>query len=210
MKTIELSVYSFDELSEESKEKVINEFRENNYKNDFIWISEVNASFKKFAEIFDIKWSVIDYTEPYRNEYSLVFDDDILALTGHRLAKYIWNNYRDRLYKGKYYSLLSRTELSYKHYKKGFPVLKYRYSKIFKSNTCVLTGVSYDDDVLRPIYEFLDNPKDNIDFETLLNNCIYSLCHAVSSEIEYQNSDEGIINDIQENAYEFDENGNMV
>ena len=83
------------------------------------------------------------------------------------------------------------------------------YSAIQLENCCVLTGVCYDDDILQPIYEFLDNPK-NIEFETLLNDCIYSLCHSVSSEIENQNTDEYITEQIECNGYEFDEDGKMI
>ena len=208
MRTIEVKLYSFDELSEEAKEKAISYFRDSE-SSDPYFIQDANKTFERFADIFSIHWRNIEYREPYRNEYDIKLNDDILHLTGQRLATYIWNNYKRDLFKGKYYSLWSKKDVSFKHHKNGHPVLKTRYSKIFLSNSCVLTGVCYDEDILTPIYEFLDNPLD-IDFETLLNDCIYSLCHSVESEIEYRLSDEAIIETIQDNEYEFTEDGELA
>ena len=84
------------------------------------------------------------------------------------------------------------------------------YSAINLEHSCVLTGVCYDEDILAPVYEFLEKPNFRIDFEDLLNDCIYSLCHAVQSEIEYQTSDEGIEGTILANEYEFTEDGDLI
>jgi len=210
MKTIQVNLYQFSELSDEAKEKAINHFRNSNYDETPFFINEANSTFEKFAKIFSINWNNIDYEEPYRNDYNLTFDDNIVNLSGQRLATYIWNNYKRDLFKGKYYSLWSKKDVSYKHYKDGYPVLKIRHSKVIIEHSCVLTGVCYDEDILQPIYEFLDKPKDNINFETLINDCIYSLCYSVSSEIDYRNSDEGITEEIEGNEYDFDENGKLA
>lgn len=215
MKTRTINVYEFSELSEEAKEKAINKWRNGNYDHEFFWQREVESSLDKFCSIFSIDYRQIDYQEPYRNDYKINLDDNILALSGQRLAKYIWNNYKDDIFQGKYYGKLVDT------FKDGIkiPVSKdhpaglrhvVRYSRTILDNSCVLTGVCYDQDLLQPIYDFLDKPTERIDFETLLNDCIYSLCHSVSSEIDYQNSDKGITEEIEANEYEFDENGNMI
>jgi hypothetical protein len=209
MKTITLNTYKFSELSEEAKEKAINKWREDECSYTPYYIEEANSSFEKFADLFSINWKNIDYEESWRNNYDLNFDDNVLNLTGQRLATYLWNNYKTDLFKGKYYSLWSKTDISYEHYKDGYPVLKKRRSNIFLDNCCVLTGVCYDDDLLSPIYEFLNKPKD-INIETLLNDCIYSLCHSVSSEIEYQNSDEAITETIEANDYDFYDTGELA
>ena len=219
MKTIEVKLYSFDELSEEAKEKVINEFRDNEYNTTPWFIDEANETFEKFADLFSIDWRNIDYCEPYRNKYKIKLDDNVLALTGQRLATYIWNNYKRDLFKGKFYGCIENDK-KYFHPCIKSKELKGRarlknwfnpyYSRIILDNSCVLTGVCYDESVLKPIYEFLNNPKDNIDFETLLNDCIYSLCHSVESEIEYRLSDEAIIETIQDNEYEFTEDGELA
>jgi len=217
MRTIETTVYTFDELSEEAKENAINKWRIANQEGDYHWfVSDANESFKLFADLFSINWSIIDYEEPSRNEYRLKFNDDILELTGQRLATYIWNNYKNDLFKGKYYhtnKFNTDKKLVHKRVKNTLchngNYFNAYYSAITLDNCCVLTGVCYDDDLLTPIYEFLDKPK-NLNIETLLNDCIYSLCHSVSSEIDYQNSDEAIIETINCNDYEFEENGDMI
>lgn len=214
MRTIELKAYSFDELSEEAREKAINKYRDNMYNYTPHFIEEANDTFEKFADLFGIRWSNIDYCEPYRNEYHLTFDDNIISLSGQRLATYIWNNYKNDLFKRKFLKSFDGHKNHKNIVNKTAPTTKkeycFYYSAILLDNCCVLTGVYYDDDMLKPIYEFLDKPKDNIDFETLLNDCIYSLCHSVSSEIEYTYTDEYITEEIEANGYEFYEDGSLV
>jgi len=201
MKTIEINLYEFSELSAEIQEKVIEKYRETNQKEGIPWQSEIEESFEKFANIFNIQWELIDYEEPDRNRYSVELEDNIKELTGLRLAKYIWNNYKSYLYKGKYYFLWSKKE--------PYHALKSRRSKILLDNCCVLTGVCYDDELLHPIYDFLENPNDNVNFEKLLENCIDSLCESIQKEIDYINSDETIIEEIEANEYTFEINGKM-
>ena len=105
MKTIEIQLFKFSELSEDAQKKAIDHFRESD--NDFWFIEEANETFKKFADLFSIKWREIDYEQPYRNNYSINLSDDIKGLSGIRLMKYIWNNYKNDLFKGKYYSVKS-------------------------------------------------------------------------------------------------------
>jgi len=211
MRTIEQTVYNFDELSDEARETAINNFRDNNQ--EFFWANEINDTLDKFCDIFSINYKQIDYENPYRNDYTINLDGNILELSGLRLSKYIWNNFKTDLFKRKYLKCFDEHK---KHKnivnetsKNTSNKYSFYYSRISFDNCCVLTGVWYDDDILKPIYEFLDKPK-NIDFETLLNDCIHSLCHSVQSEIKYQNTDEYIIEQIEANQYEFDECGDMI
>jgi len=197
MKTVEINIYQFSELSEQAKENAIEQVR-NNLSLDYIF-DEAVESLHKFADIFSIKIKQFDFLETSRNDIVFKLEDNILQLSGQRLAIYLWNNFKSDLYKGKYYSLWSKTEISYKHHKNGYPVL---------NDCCVLTGVCYDQDLLDPIYKFLEKPTD-INFEELLNDCIQNLCKSVASENDYRYSDEGIIEDIESNDFEFEENGNI-
>jgi hypothetical protein len=207
MKTIAIKLYKFSELSEEAKQTAINYFQsDQDYSH--IW-HEAKNSLNKFCDIFNIAWCNIDPEEPYRNEYSLNLDSDVLALSGFRLAAKLWSNYKTDIFKGKYYSLWSKKDVSYEHYKNGYPVLKFRHSKIITDNGHVLTGVCYDDSLLKPIYDYLEKPNTRIDFETLLHDCINSFCHDIASEIEYQNSEEAIAETIEANEYAFTEDGQL-
>lgn len=97
MKTLEVKLYSFSELSKEAQEKAIEQYRksQNGYFDDY----DAANTFEKFAEIFNISRYDIDYLEPYRNEYKINLAYDVLNLSGVRLYKYIVNNYKDILTK---------------------------------------------------------------------------------------------------------------
>jgi hypothetical protein len=70
MKVIETTVYSFDELSDQAKEKARDQWRANS---DFLWSDEAENSIKEFCGHFGIKliyWDVSPYSSPdYSAEY---------------------------------------------------------------------------------------------------------------------------------------------
>lgn len=206
MKTIEIKLYKFDELSEAAQQKAINNEREN-LDHQFIY-DDAYSTVKEFNLLFD--------TEEGRNSWldcrTENIKDEVLDLKGFRLQKYIWNNYKNQLFKGKYYSLWSKKEKSYKHYKEGYPVLKSRRSKVLKDYSCVLTGMCYDNDILSPIYDFLekrDFANCSTNFQELLNGCFYEIKKTIENEIEYRESDEAIKEEIQDQDQDFTENGKI-
>lgn len=221
MKTKTLNVYSFDELNDEAKQNAIEHFR-NNEDHSFI-ADEATDTLNKFCDIFNIKWYSFDYCEMYRSEWKFNIEENVLELSGQRLATYLWNNFRRELFKGKYYNSWTSTKKIF--HKKVESTLKSKatgwsdksqygeywnvYHGLKLEHSCVLTGVCYDEDILAPIYQFIDKPNSRIDFETLLQDCLHSLAHSVSSEIEYQSKDECIIDMIEANEYEFDEDGEL-
>jgi hypothetical protein len=211
MRTIQQTVFSFDELTNEAKENARNEVR--NIIDPFPFMDEAYNTVKEFFSVFGVTWRNISFEESYYNSYSVNFSDDVLSLTGHRLAKYIWNNYKIHLFRGKYYGKLAHT------YKDGSPIEKSkehpagtrhvkRYSRVFLSTGCVLTGVCYDYDILNPIYEFLNKP-DGRYINDLIEECISSISESVKSEIRFRLSDEGIYEEIESNGYEFYEDGSL-
>lgn len=210
MRTVRTKVYKFGELSKLAKEKAISEYRATNIDLSSFY-DEAYESVKEFHKIFGTKEGSRSWLDPISGH----IDDNILQLKGLRLQKYIWNNFKTGLYKGKYFSLWSKTETTYEHHPEGYPVLKSRYSKVILSNSCVLTGVSYDNSLLQPIYDFLENYRlkadyySYMDFETLINDCFESLDKSLQTEEEYRNSDEAIIEDIETNEYEFTKDGRV-
>lgn len=210
MRTEEIKIYQFHELSDAAKQVALDAWGRDGFEAD-LCIQEAHESFKLFAEIFSIKWTQMDYEESYRSEYRFRLEDEILELSGQRLATYIWNNYKHDIFNGKYYGRLtdthadgSKIEKSEKH-PIGQRHLK-RHSNCQMENCCVLTGVCYDDDLLDPMYKFLEKPSE-MDFRDLLEDCIHSLQRSVQSEIEARNTDEAIAETIEANEYEFYENG---
>ena len=102
MKTVEIKIYSFDELSEKAKEKAINNFR-NTHDNYHIF-SEIIDTCKKVAALFGLKFG-----REYATLLTGHIDDDILNLSGERLYKYIVNNYWHDLFKPKYKKVSQRS-----------------------------------------------------------------------------------------------------
>lgn len=189
MRKIETTVYSFSELSENAKKRAMDKFYSNGW--EPAWGDENLSSLKEFYKLFDylIKSGNRNWTD-----VRFIGDTDVLNLSGIRAMKYLWNNYGNDLFKGKYY------------YRNG----KSRYSKVQRDNTsCVLTGFCMDDDVLQPIYEFLKKP-DQRTIEDLLQECVESWRIASERDEEYQQSEEYFSEEAYANGWEFTEDGERV
>lgn len=206
MRTIRTKVYKFSELSNEAKQKAINSIR-GTIPTDHVYDDAYN-SVKAFHGVFGTQEG-----RSWLDIHTGNIEDNIIRLTGLRLRTWIINNYGQQLYKGRYFSLWSKTEISYKHHKNGYPVLKTRYSKVMLQNSCVLTGVCYDDSLLKPIYDFLDNYtlKANyysyMDLQTLFDDCFKSLEQDIENEIDAMGGEDYTVDHIQANEYEFLKDG---
>ena len=202
MKTIEINLYSFDELSDKAKRKALKEYIENE---DFYYIwEEAHETVKAFCDKTIVKTYQDSWLEPNFNN----IDDSILNLTGVRLMKYFINNF-DFLYKPKY--LKSYDDHKTHRMIKNIIALntgnKYSlaYSNIQKETSCNLTGVCYDDDFLKPIYDFLQKPTKNKTFEDIISDCFYCLKKSIENEIEYMQSMEYFNELCEMNNYYFTE-----
>ena len=189
MRVITKTVYDFDELNEAAKQRAIENQRKSFY---YFWSDENIATLKAFGEIFPIK--IIDWEYGDKNfvNFEMQCTYEIERLSGVRLLSYITNNYYNSLWKGKYYS-------------KGINLS--RHSKIIMENSYTLTGYHMDNAILSPIYDFMKNPTDCTDFEDLMEECLYSWVYACRDDTQQACSDEGIIESIKCNEYEFDEDG---
>jgi len=206
MKTIEINLYQFNELSEKAKRKALNKYIKNE-DFSFIW-EEAHETVKEFCKKTIIKTYQNSWLEPNFNN----IDDSILNLTGVRLLKYFINNF-DFLYKPKY--------LKYYDDHKTHRMIKNKiaintgnkyciaYSNIQKETSCNLTGVCYDDDLLDPIYKFIQNPKDNKNFEDIICECFYNLKKSIENEIEAKQTIEYFAELCEGNDYYFTEQGEM-
>ena len=217
MRTVRTKIYSFNELSNEAQQKAINNFRNNGVNTDFIYDDAYN-SVKAFNEVFGTREGSRSWLDVYTDH----IDDNILELKGFRLQKYLWNNYYNALFKPKFLNAIADNkilihpciEVHKYDVSKGARCSSsnFYYSRIQKTNSCVLTGVCYDDDLLQPIYDFLlkrDFSNCSITFYHLLNDCFESLKNSIENEVDYRNSDEAIIEDIEANDYEFTKDGNQ-
>lgn len=218
MKTIEIKLYKFNELSEEAKQNAIENFRnKGSVYTDYIY-DEAYETVKEFHKVFGTNLGRHSWLDAGIN-----FDDNILDLTGLRLRTWIINNFYSDLFRRKYLGW-SKAEIGKscnprKHRMKKFSTdykgaLSCSYwSNTQKEKTCVLTGVCYDMDLLDPIYNFIawNNPKNDVvqDIESLIDECFESLRTSIEKEVEYRNSNEAIAENLEDNDYDFTENGEL-
>jgi len=180
MKTVEVSVYQFSELSESAKEKAISDFR---VFDEYSWSQEVLQSVEDGLEHFGA--SLSDYSIDWNNincsSWKISFPEQG-ELSGVRLWKYLQNNH-----------------LTYwnKYQKKTDELL---------SGNCPFTGVCFDEDFLDNIRKFIKRP-DSSTFEDLLEESVWNCFNAGCKDYEYQQSDEAITEMIEANDYEFTEDG---
>lgn len=206
MKTVEIKVYSFDELSNEAKEMAINEYRNSGFSDAIFDYDEAHKSVKKFNEIFSIRNNTNSWLDfSYCN-----LDDAILELKGIRLMKYIVNNFDNYLFIPTYIKMYNKhfnhKRAKNKTYKNGTKA-SFFYSNLKKTNSCVLTGCCWDDDLLQPIYNFLLNPCKYTTLNDLFKDCFNSLKKSLQANEEYCNSDEYISEQLDANEYYFHKDG---
>ena len=217
MRTIRTKIYKFEELTKEAQQKAIEYYRNNILSFDFIY-SDAESTVNAFCNAFKVKSgsnSWLDCNTSY-------IDDDILNLSGLRLRKYLLNNFADTLYQRKYlkhgelresrkpyHRMMKQIEITSNCPNKGKISVSY-YSNIFKvAQNCNLTGMCYDDDMMQPIYDFLElRTFGSTNFEDLLRECFDAMRSTLESEEEYMNTDEYISEEIGCNEYEFTEEGN--
>jgi len=201
MKTLEIQIFSFEELKEESKKTAIANYQPIT---DFIWEDAKNTIIAA-CEFLGIKTGRNSFFDPYLDN----IDDNIMQLSGLRLRKYFLNNFE--LYKGKYYNVKANKPIKHKRivnlgpYKSGNYFVGY-YSAIQKEHSCILTGMCYDDDFLKPIYDLIEfkNPLlKNVTFEDVINDCFHNLKKVLESEEDYYNSIEGRTEEIEAKELEF-------
>lgn len=190
MKTIEINLYSFDELSEAAKQNAIEQCRPM----DNFWQSENQYSLESFANIFPVRI----------NRNGLSFVGENAELSGWKLAKHLWNNYRKDIYKAKQYWICNG------HKNCVGQNAKKRESKIFLDEFgCNLTGYYMDNQILSPVFEFMRKPNEKTTFENLMDECYNAWEKGCEEDWEFQNSDEQIIENIKANEYTFEEDGTL-
>ena len=192
MKTIKINLYRFEELSEEAKEKAIE-----NYKNDNIetlgvsWQEENFESIKAVLNFFDVKiknWS-IDYSSAACSfidwEFKSEYNEELKNLSGARLFKYILNNYIDK--------------------KTGS--LNSVFDGKHDDGRCLFTGYCADGDIIAPIIEFLQKPTKYINFKDLISDVISAGLQYIENDYNYQNSDEAITEELLNSDFYFNASG---
>lgn len=203
MKTINITLYSFDELSEDVQKQIIDRERWNimeqcmdGYGPDY------QKSLEKFEELMDIsvsRWGC-NYNSYYFNvkvDVKCVYDEETLLehLSGKLLVRYLHNNILSYLLTAKQYSSLK--------YVDNKPILKRRSSRILKECECPLTGACYDMYLIDPILQYLQKPDELTSYETLMDKCVDSFFEEWHKEYRYwADNEDAIREELHNNQYE--------
>ncbi len=199
MKEMNVKLYSFDELSEEAKEKVRNNLRADVYivESHCTW-NDAEDTLQKFCYFFDVECS--DYEVDVFNYYSGRInvkgywgdDSEISELNGRHLRRRINQIVENFIMKPKVY-------YSRNYYKTG----KKRQSRITEVFTGYeLTGMCYDCDILEPVMKYYRGEMkvgDSFTYKDLMEECIDNFFSAIQKEFEYYYSDEGVDEFIKNN-----------
>lgn len=225
MKTINLNLYKFDELSKEAQQKVIEKERWNIMGQCMdCYGSEYKASLEAFEKLTDTNacnWDV-DYSRyGFKFEYndnSPIFEcpvdneKDVYAdeLCGKLLFRYIENNIIPYITKGKYFSKGKYIDGKYNY--------KCKYSRVifdYRDN-CPLTGMSYDYSLIQPIVDYYESwcsyPA-NFSLTDLIGQCYDGFFKSWHEEYEYwADNEDAIREELHHNQYEdrlYYENGDV-
>jgi len=190
-----ITVYSFNELSEEAQDRAISDFRNNGVDTQYLY-DEAHKSANTFCNTFGVKTSSRSWLD---------FDSENVdtegTLKGLRLQRYLVLN--PVLTKTKPYGKM-RTLANGKF---DYP---YHSKCQFQETCCPFTGVCYDEYLLSPIRKFIARPDTTTTYEDLMRECLESLRISLDSEDEYANSDKAIAEILESNDYEFTEQGETL
>jgi hypothetical protein len=192
-----INVYKFSELSDNAKEKVIQEYANNNY--EIFWQEETIESLKGLFEACDgIKltdWSIGAYSRSY---ISFSFNsDEVEDFTGKRAMAWLENN------------LLSNIRITRNDYLKnrknyfGFG----KHYRIGEIKPCPFTGYCTDEDFL---YSLIYSIKNGYSLKDSFNMLSDKCSDLLESEYEYQTSEEFLAEHFERNDHRFIEDGKSI
>lgn len=77
------------------------------------------------------------------------------------------------------------------------------------ADRCLISGMCYDYDLLKPLLDFTKRPVKGYNLDDLFKLCIESIISVYNEELDYWYSEESIKEDIEANDYDFTENGEL-
>lgn len=168
---IKTKVYEYKELDKDVQDKLYDKYVCNF---DYPWRYEAQDTLDKFCEIFNIDIKDLDYDYKYCS-FTVDYDsfdqeEGVAQMSPIRLRTFILNNFFDDIYKGKYY----------------FKGSRHKYSKVFYTKDCPLTGYCFDMDILDTIWDFIDNPMKYryTTYEGIIEECIDNYIKAYNNDYD--------------------------
>lgn len=210
MITKEITLYRFDELSEESQKRVM--------EREMPRVSEIESeiisdeyrqtlkAFEEFANIKMVDWKVDSYSFEfnYRSNNEEVYVNMLTGdcieydkVTGKLLFRFVNNNWIDRIIKRKYIKHLDGKE---------------RYCNIIKEeDSCFLTGVCYDTEITDVICSYYRNwtkYPEKYSLDDLILDCLDTFFKSWRESLEWAESEECVTEFIKNEDALYFENGN--
>jgi len=192
MEQVTVNVYEYNELTNEAKERVLNEVSSWDL---YSWEEENQATLDSFCNewgITNLNWEYGGF-RPSHISGDLNLDEEE-KLKGLRLRTWIINNHWEDLYQQKYIGWLKTQKRAH-------------HSKC-QIEEAMPTGYYLDNAIRQPIYKFLQNPNGQ-DIEDILKDCLEEWVDACTKESEYHYSKEGVEEFITLNEYRFLKNGQI-
>jgi hypothetical protein len=203
MKTVAINLYSVNELDETAKQRAFQDY----CGSDQYFSGDDNKNtLYEFERIFPVKIKSWEYG--FCNSYiNFEFDtyeneQEIKELSGVRLLKYIINNYYEYLYSPKTFTKIGI-------YLVGKENKKRKSKIIFQKDNSKLTGYYMDEEIIDPIYKYLEKPNKYTSFYDLMNDCLQSWLVACNKDFEYAYSEEAFIEDSEANERLYFESGKL-
>lgn len=195
-----INIFKFNELSEDAKQKAIEEYRNNTLKHgDFHWISEIVDSLKGLFESFD-SVHLTDYnlgSYNRNNRIKVSFDNEEAEdLRGKRALAYLENNLLNNIRISRQAYLMNRKD--YLRFGNS-----YRVGKI---EPCPFTGYCADDDFLSSL---LKDIKKGFTLKESCLNLADKAAELIEAEEQSQLENDYISDTILANEYEFLQDGSQ-
>lgn len=210
MKEVKVKLYKFNELSDEVRKSIVDKIRwDVGYGVMESRDCEIDDTLKKFSEIFGIS---VQYEVCYSNcRFSFAFDDEAVFWNNYDFSTWlsaddVKGKYLLRYLNTKYYDILSRNYYSTGHHYDGNNKFHYkcRRSRImWNEGSCPLTGVIFDCEILKDIWDWFKRPDWNMSLRDLIGTCLTHFFEMWQKEYEYWcDNDEAIEEELNVNWYE--------
>ncbi len=215
MRTIEVSVFTFPELSNEAKQRALDHY---NRGFEYPWYDEVGQCRDGLLECFP--GAYLDRDNDARTGQ---IDDTLLEMKGKRLCAWLQNNVLGKLQKGKYRHMQTYNETPHKRVRREESKVtgnKWRYyrSDLTFTVECPFSGMVVDCSALDPIIKFVTGtgfPRtgrqwNETTLEDIIQECFHAINQFVDQDIEYLTSMEAFEETCEANEYEFTESGELI
>lgn len=193
MRSINLNIYNIKELKEEFPEAYKTAYDKWYCGAMFPFDNEYENIRKNLEAIFGIyitEWNMDFKTA----RYNCILEDEELDFAGTKLYGRLMNRYFHHLFHGKYYG------------KNGV----HRHSNVIFEHCCVLTGYWADEEVLKPIYDFLEKPDSLTTFRLLVQYVVDAWINTYRKDSDDYFTEESFEGQCEANEWEFFDDGRMI